>query len=234
MSKYSSKYSKRTKPLRNSQYKNMLAKALKGQIFDAAAQQAAIVVEEYGRASFRFFVAALPVATGLLQHSAHVYFRGPDGRKEKLKTGIAHVITNSRGASAPILGWESTHWATRVAYQEEENPHAVTVKLNIKDKLWRNAKSSLLKQSRGRIGLTFVAGRSTHAEPETAAFIAWVNEKRKKAGKPLLDTTPRNVASINAGLILERNQNMRELLDIYISRAERNITRRVKEIKVKG
>lgn len=200
-----------------------LSDELQTTVYHAADRRGAIIAEEYGRAAFRFFTAALPVATGLLQLSARAELIGVGGGE------VGRTVKTSLGTDTAILGWEGEHWTTRVAYAEERNPAAVKVNLVVRDAFLR--KTDGLAKTGGKFGLRFSAGRSTHAEPETVTFLQWVNARRRIDGLPPIDTTPKDVAVLHAELILRRNQKMRGYLDMFIRTAKNNIKKRIGRMK---
>ena len=187
----------------------------KAKVFHFYDQVGSIIAEEYARAAFRYFVAALPIATGLLQHSATVTLLG-GGRIE------SHVLQDSRGNSAPMLDWSGKHWRTRVAYTMPEHPHLVTVKLKAKRSAF-DLKRTGVSATGGRFGLAFHCGRMAFDEPN---FVKFLRETRP-------DKTYANVdiSRVRIVEIVERSRDMHGVLDKFMEEARFKINKRVADLK---
>ena len=208
--------------MRRVQSVEMGLKVLKAQVFKAADYIGIITAEEYARAAFRFFVAALPIATGLLQHSASVRLLGSNSKQFTFS-----VDRDSRGNSAPVTEWSGDHWRTRIAYGMAEDPFKVQVKLVVRDAF--ALKRTGIAASGGKFGLVFNAGRSNFAEPEFVNFLRRINEQRILNGEPAKEYEEVDVARVNAVEIYTRSMSMRPVLTAFLDEAKMNIERRVKQ-----
>lgn len=198
-------------------------RVLKAQVFSHADRVGIITAEEYGRAAFRYFVASLPIATGLLQHSASVKLLGSS-------RAIPHeVLQDARGNAQPITEWSGDHWRTRIAYGMPENPNYVKVKLIVRDAF--ALKKTGLSATGGKFGLVFNAGRSNMAEPEFVAFLARMRQKQIADGKEPVEYQEVDVARVNAITVLSRNRSMRGELHYFIDQAKTRIEQRIKRLK---
>lgn len=188
---------------------------IKAQVFHAADYIGVVTAEEYGRAMFRFFVASLPIATGLLQHSAKVSLHGSS---KNIKQA---VLKDARGNAAPVLEWSGDHWRTRVAYTMPVNPNYVQVKLDLREAFI--LKKTGISATGGKFGLTFTAGRSILDEPE---FVKFLKRKSEETGKDYGDW---DVSVIHAELINERYNAMKSDLHYFIDQAKTRIVNRMRK-----
>lgn len=188
---------------------------LKAQVFHFQDQVGTIIAEEYARAAFRYFVAALPIATGLLQHSATVQLIG-GGRIE------AEVLKDARGNTAPVLDWRGKHWRTRLAYTMPEHAHLVTVRLFVKRSAF-DLKRTGLSAKKGRFGLAFKCHRKAFDEPNLVKFL-----QDTKPGRVYENV---DIVKLHAVDIIERSSSMRGELDNFMAEARKKIDKRVSDLK---
>lgn len=166
----------------------------------AFGEQARIVVQESIRWAFCCYIASLPITTGLTQLAAQIRVHA---RGLNLKH---HVVRNSYGRNAPILGWarrtRPNDWRTRKAYRnsnfssgkaETDNFKLVLAHVRIE----QADLSEVARRWRG-IACTFVTRRMASDEPEMAAFIGG---PYGKGGTPLKDY---NVMKLMADQFLAR------------------------------
>lgn len=189
--------------------------AMKAQVFHYQDQVGSIVAEEYARAAFRFFVATLPIATGLLQHSATVSLIG-GGRID------AKVLQDARGNSSPVTEWTGDHWRTRLAYSMPAAPHLVTVSLFVKRSAF-DLKTTGLSATGGRFGLAFKCGRKFFDEPEFVRFLQRKNDQRAARGEAPKEYVNLDVSRVHAVDIISNNAGMRAVLDQFMEEARYRI-----------
>lgn len=188
---------------------------MKAQVFRYQDQVGSIVAEEYARAAFRFFVATLPIATGLLQHSATVSLIG-GGRID------AKVLQDSRGNSRPVTEWSGDNWRTRIAYTMPAAPHLVTVSLFVKRSAF-DLKSTGLSATGGRFGLAFKCGRKFFDEPEFVAFLNRKNAARAARGEATKEYANLDVSRVHAVDIIANNASMSGILNQFMDEARHRI-----------
>jgi len=197
--------------------------AIKAQVFHYQDQVGTIVAEEYARAAFRYFVATIPIATGLLQHSASVTLVG--GGKIS-----AEVLRDSRGNSAPVTAWSGNHWRTRVAYSMPAHPHLVTVRLMVKKSAF-DLKRTGLSATGGKFGLKFHCSRKAFDEPEFVQFLQRKNDERVSRGEPPKTYENIDISRVHAIDIIRRSSEMRGDLDKFMEEARYNINARIARLK---
>lgn len=197
--------------------------ALKAQVFHFEDQVGTIIAEEYARAAFRYFVAALPIATGLLQHSASVTLVG--GGKIN-----AAVLQDARGNSAPVTDWTGSHWRTRLAYTMPAAPHLVTVRLMVKRSAF-DLKTTGLSATGGRFGLKFHCGRMAFEEPAFVKFLQRKNDARVARGEAPKTYQDVDVSRVHAVDIIKRSNSMIGELNKFMEEARFNIDRRIARLK---